>query len=244
MEDNRLRVAIVDDVRAECERLRDRLSAYAGARGLAWELRCFSGGREFLAAAEREQFSLVFLDIVMEDMDGLETARRLRLADGDVPVVFVTSEAGYAVEGYEVEAAGFLVKGDDAAQERFERLMRRLEARLREEPALDLAARGKAVHVPVGEIVCAEILDHQMRIVTRRGAFQLRMAMGELRPLLDGRFFECHRGVAVNLDHVRSLGGAVVTMDNGAVLPVSRRRRSALEAAWAARRFDRLRGRA
>ena len=90
MEDNRLRVAIVDDVRAECERLRDRLSAYAGARGLAWELRCFSGGREFLAAAEREQFSLVFLDIVMEDMDGLETARRLRLADGDVPVVFVT----------------------------------------------------------------------------------------------------------------------------------------------------------
>lgn len=48
---------------------------------------------------------------MMDGIDGLETARRLRALGSEALLVFVTTEAGYALEGYEVEAAGFLVKG-------------------------------------------------------------------------------------------------------------------------------------
>ena len=47
----------------------------------------------------------------MDGIDGLETARRLRALGSEALLVFVTTEAGYALEGYEVEAAGYLVKG-------------------------------------------------------------------------------------------------------------------------------------
>lgn len=66
--------------------------------------------------------------------------------------------------------------------------------------------------------------------------------MEEFKPLLpqDGRFFECHRGIVINLDTVTSLGGQVVTMENGDTLPVSRRR-TELERAYAVRSIARVR---
>ena len=57
----------------------------------------------------------------------------------------------------------------------------------------------------------------------------------------DNRFFECHRGVTVNLDAISALRDDVVMMRNGDVLPVSRRRRAALEKAYMQRSIARLR---
>lgn len=142
----------------------------------------------------------------MDGIDGLETARRLRALGSEALLVFVTTEAGYALEGYEVEAAGFLVKGAD-------------------------------------EVLYAEVLNYRMRLLTRAGEFLLRMTVEELKPMLpkDGRFYECHRGIVINLDAVGTLEAQVVVMENGDRLPVSRRRRPSLEQAYAERSIARVR---
>lgn len=183
---------------------------------------------------------MVFLDVVMDGLDGIETARRLRAADPEVLLVFVTTEASYALEGYEVEAAGFLVKEETQAGRRFQRLMERLERRLQQDALLELGEFCLAV----GDVAWAEVRDHNMVFRLRDGReLALRMTMEELKELLprDGRFFECHRGVLVNLDEVDTLDGQVITMAGGQLLPVSRRRRAELERAYAARSIAKLR---
>ena len=87
----------------------------------------------------------------------------------------------------------------------------------------------------------AEVLNHRMRLLTRAGEFLLRMTVEELKPMLpkDGRFYECHRGIVINLDAVGTLEAQVVVMENGDRLPVSRRRRPSLEQAYAERSIAR-----
>ena len=236
-------IAVVDDMAADRERLQAMVLDYAAAHGLPWQVRCFSSGEAFLERLEPEGFALVFLDILMGGMDGMETARRLRATDPEVPLVFVTTEAGYAVEGYEVESAGFLLKEESQQKRRFTQLMDRLAPRLRRDAVLELWENGLPLQIPAGAVRYAEVLDHDMRLHTRDGLLVLRMTMAELKPLLpqDGRFFECHRGIVINLDEVEDLGSQVVTMAGGDILPVSRRRRTELERSYAQRNIDRVR---
>lgn len=124
-----------------------------------------------------------------------------------------------------------------------ERLMDRLLRRLRLEEYIDLSATAASVRVPADEVLYAEVLNHRMRLLTRAGEFLLRMTVEELKPMLpkDGRFYECHRGIVINLDAVGTLEAQVVVMENGGRLPVSRRRRPSLEQAYAERSIARVR---
>lgn len=239
-----INIAAVDDLPADLERLGAALETYAAQHELTIEVSGFRSGEELLEAAASGGFDTVFLDIVMDGIDGLETARRLRALGSEALIVFVTTEAGYALEGYEVEAAGFLVKGaGESGQRRFERLMDRLLRRLRLEEYIDLSATAASVRVPADEVLYAEVLNHRMRLLTRAGEFLLRMTVEELKPMLpkDGRFYECHRGIVINLDAVGTLEAQVVVMENGDRLPVSRRRRPSLEQAYAERSIARVR---
>ena len=232
-------IAVVDDQACDREQLCALLAAYAAGRGLAWQTVGFPSGEALLDHYCPGKFQAIFLDILMEGTDGMETARRLRQADPEVLLVFVTTEADFAAAGYEVEAAGFLVKGP-RLEERMGRLLPRLERKLAGDAVIVLPGGA----VPAGAVQYAEVLDHKMKLHLRGGDLILRMTIGELRRLLprDGRFFECHRGILLNLDAVRDLGEQVVVMKNGDTVPVSRRRRTKLEQAYAARTIARIRG--
>ena len=144
---NIVNIAVVDDFPPDRERLSAGLRLYAAERHLPWQVFCFSGGADLLST-DPGRYAMVFLDIVMEGLDGLETARRLRAGGWDGLLVFVTTEADYAVDGYEVEAAGFLVKDSVQQKSRFTRLLERLERRLDTDPILDLSGQRRYRRAP------------------------------------------------------------------------------------------------
>ena len=239
-----LQIAVVDDLLCDRERISARIAAYAEDHHQSWQVTCFSSGEEFLSTLPERRYAIVFLDILMTGINGIETARRLRKEDPDAMIVFVTTEADYAVDGYEVEAAGFLLKEDSRRKNRFDQLMQRLTRHIFQDVLLELPRGGASLQISAGDILYAEVLDHAMHLHTKSDVYILRMTMDELKPALpqDGRFFECHRGIVVNLDTVVALGGQVIRIENGDTLPVSRRKRSELEHAYAARSISRVRG--
>ncbi len=118
-----MRIAIVEDRPEDQKRLSDLLAEDARGRGWTYTLETYPSGEAFLAAAGK--FDIVFLDVILDGIDGLETARRFRDRDRDALLAFVTVEEDFAIEGYEVDAAAFLVK--PAKAERFHRTMNRLD---------------------------------------------------------------------------------------------------------------------
>ena len=105
----RVRVCIVEDDERDAARLRDALETFARESGVAFEVDEHRDGAD-LVASYRADVDVLFLDIEMDRLDGMETARLVRETDQDVVIFFVTNMIQYALEGYTVNASGYIVK--------------------------------------------------------------------------------------------------------------------------------------
>ena len=102
------RIALVEDELDAADALAAFLDRYAQERGLDFALARFTNAMDF--ELTKESFDLVFMDIQMPGINGMEAAHLLRTYDEVTPIVFVTNLAQYAVRGYEVDALDFIVK--------------------------------------------------------------------------------------------------------------------------------------
>lgn len=219
-----MRIAIVDDIPQERTLLRERLESQLVQRGVPAELTEFECGEAFLAAARQQPFTVAFLDIFMGSDNGIETARQLRKFDMDCLLVFSTTSTDYALEGFRVRAIQYLVK--PYTQKDIDALMEEILSRLpKPDGFLRLRVNGSDVQVWLRDIVYAEHFSHLIHIHT---AFEktlvTRQTLAAFMELLKGdeRFFQCSRGIVVNMEHALDFDGAAFTLDSGGVIPVSR----------------------
>lgn len=80
-------------------------------RGIMLEIDTFSSGKEFVELGiEMVKYKIVFLDINMDELDGIMTAKKIRENSKDMFIVFVTAFVNYTIEGYKVDAVRYILK--------------------------------------------------------------------------------------------------------------------------------------
>lgn len=234
-----MRIAIVDDNAADRRWLTRQVEGLLARRKMEGAAFGFEAGEGFLTAARQERFDLAFLDIYMDGLDGVSTAKELRTFDRDCALVFSTASRDHALEGFQVRAAQYLVKPYQAQELEllFDDLARLLPA---QEKYVVLRSERRDIRVRMRSILWAEHFQHQVHIHTIEGRdISTRLTFREFSAQLapDPRFFVCGRGLLVNLDHVADFDGAVFLLSGGTRLPVSRDLIPAARAAFADRLF-------
>lgn len=225
-----IRVAIVEDDSSERERLRVCLRWLEESEGMRFHVTEFSSGTAFIGSYE-PGYDLIFMDIEMPGMDGMETARALRKMDASVLLIFVTNMAQYAIAGYEVEALDFILKPVNRYS--FAIKMKRAVARIpkRIEEYVTVKCEGELRQVPIASVRWLDIDGHYVVYHTTEGDFEEYGTLKEAYGKLNRSFFVfANRSCLVNLYHVSAVNKNSVTVGDSQ-LDISRPQKKSFLAA-------------
>ena len=221
-----LRIAVVEDDAPTREKLCTLIRDHAVSKGKNLAVTPLEDGSSLLGGA-LSGYDIIFLDIMLPGLTGMEVAERIRAGDPDVVLVFITNAAQYAIKGYAVGALDFVLKPVNP-YEFLVKLERALEraAQRRQRPITLQTADGVQV-LSSRDILYVETRDRKLFYHTTRGCFAVRSSMQSAETLLGSlRFVRCNQCYLVNLRHVQSVQGDFVTVGRDR-LEVSRRQRTA-----------------
>ena len=168
---------------------------------------------------------ILFLDIKMNGMSGMELAGKLRSRDQDITIVFLTALEEYVYRAFDVGAFHYLLKPVDTVKfyevlEKAVALRERVRetARMRGECAgecLTIKSRARTEKVYLSEIVYLEVLNRKVTLHKMQGQIEFYGRLKDLERRLSEDFVRCHRAYVVNLRYVRRYDGAGITLENG-----------------------------
>ena len=221
-----IRIAIVDDEREAAEALQGMISRYAEEKGVAIETILFSNAVLFLTNYQAN-YDIVFMDIEMPYLNGMEGAAKLREIDHTTLLIFATNLGHMAAMGYTVEAFDFVVKpfSYDTLSGKLKRAFDRLERS--KVLNVSFSSDGARLNMPHSEIRYLEVMDHQLIFHTDSGNYPVYGTMAKMREQLEPLGFSlCNNCYLVNLRFVRKVEKYTVTVGND-VLQISRPRKKA-----------------
>ena len=206
-------IAICDDEEIIIERIADLIKK----QNTDCNIESFQSGNELLAAKRR--YDLIFLDIQMDGINGMDTAKAIREYDRKAVIIFVTAVKEYVFEAFDVGAFHYLLKpiGEQKFAEVFENAVREVrECRIqRETPTLFIKTKNKSYTFNQSEIVFIESRNRKAAIHTAGNTLEVYAVMNELQKELGNSFYRCHRGYLVNMAHITEYSSDMIEMDNG-----------------------------
>ena len=237
-----LKIAICDDLREERARLIPLLQEYCAANGVLAAFLEYADGESLLSAFSKDAFSLIFLDIYMDGMTGVETARALKAVDPDCVIIFTTTSLEHGADAFDVEAFHYLIKPVD--QDKLFAVLNKWRDWLCEAAVVELKC-GRAVRsVPIKDILYIDVLGRNSTVHTVSGQIETSMTLAALEGMLPGgQFCRPIRYCLAAMQHIRTVGDDGVSLDNGEKLAVSRLEKENLRQQLASYRLRRLRRR-
>lgn len=216
------RFAVCDDSPADRDYVTGLIQEWSRIAELSLQIDGYPSAESFLFAFEENRaVDVLFLDIEMGELSGMELAKRLRQMGAGLQIVFLTGYMEYIAEGYDVEALHFLIK--PVTKKRLEAVLNRAVERLRNrENALLLSLPDGLVRLPLYEIRYLEVMKNYVTVHAAE-RYSVKRSLNELTKNLDESFYRMHRSYIVNLRFVKRITRTEVVLKDGTELPLSRK---------------------
>ena len=213
------RILIADDEGIMVESLKTIITSSFGDE---CEIACAKTGRAVVEQAESFRPDIALVDIQMPGLNGMEAAAALRKKDSSVLLVFVTNMAQYAVRGYDVNAAGFILK--PVSYYDFLMRMRKcigiLQTRVEEYVTLNM--RQGIIRLPARDILYIEVNRHMLTYHTFKDTVQTTGSLAETEVSLRGSgFLRCNSCYLVNPKAIQAVLGYDIRLINGETIQIS-----------------------
>lgn len=218
-----IRIAICEDEKEQQELLKNYIEKIFEKLYIKYSLDIFNSGEELLEKYSKD-IDLILLDIQLGEINGMDTARKIRVLDNNVEIIFITSLVEYALEGYKVRAYRYLVKPVkyEDIKENIINCIKEVEIKNK---YIIIKKQGHQIKLDINEITYIEVQKETITIHTLNGVYKINGTMNNIEKEIDcSRFFRCHKSFLVNLEHIKIIKQYIAILENNEEVPVSRYR--------------------
>lgn len=176
-------------------------------------------GEELLAGYNR--VDILFLDIQMNELSGMDVARKIREFDNNVEIIFTTSIVQHVFRAYEVRAYRYLVKPIE--YEKFKNEVKCcISDYLEKNSVVSIDSNKSTLVLPIGDILYAEVIKKEVTIYTESKIYTIETSMKSIeKKLSNHNFFRCHHSYLVNLKKINEISSKSIFIKNKEI-PISR----------------------
>ncbi len=220
-----MKIAVCDDDKKDIARLKKLIEAYDAYNNVGFSILEYESGSELLRDFSNGDYvDIIFLDINMDDIDGLSVAKKIREEMDDVPIVLVTAFMNYALEGYKVRASRFLIKDD--LDKTFTECMDDICGEIRRKSkVITFSCVEGEMRLKASDIILVETSGHKNLIKLKKMTYQIYKKLDDLEEMLKSYgFLRTHNSYLVNMAHIRGINSYLLTLDDGRQLPVPKAR--------------------
>lgn len=207
-----MNIAICDDEKVIRELIKERIEELSDE----CEVKMYASGEELLSSGE--VFDIIFLDIQMGELSGIETARSLRQQESESIIIFVTAVKEYVFEAFDVEAFYYLLKPieDNKFAEVFDRAEKGVLARkTRTQERIFIKTRNRNITIDKSRIYYVESRTRKVEIHLNNESIETYATMNEMEKQLGNDFYRCHRGYLVNMAYILEYDTSKIILNNG-----------------------------
>lgn len=225
-----IKIAVCDDEEYFREQIKEFLVEYMENMAVPFEIDVFSSGKKLADIGTKLLgYKIIFLDINMNDIDGIETAKIVRKYNQDSYLVFVTAYMDYTLEGYKVEAFRYILKKEDYFKEPLEECMNAIFEKMHYAVAKIKFKFNEGEHeIFLARLIYVESRLHKLEfhvMEEKEKIFSLYGKLNEIDKLLEKQsFIRIHQSFLINMKYIRRIERYKVILDNNLEFAISRAR--------------------
>lgn len=216
-----MKIAVCDDDSVQLKFIQSLVQKWCNSVNDKSDILFYSSAEELLFNYTPECFDILLLDIQMTGENGISLAKRIRSFNDDVAIIFITAVSDYVFDGYDVGAVQYLLK--PVNQNKLFECLNASHKKSALQRRIVFESEQGSTAAAVNDIVCLEAFSHKTKIVLIDKELYVNESIGSIVQRLGSAFYKCHRSYAVNIRHINSIKKYDTVMDNGLIVPVSRR---------------------
>lgn len=229
-----MKIAVCDDEKQFIEDVCPLLEAWAKKHEIHLSVFRFTDGDDLIDTHRKECMDLIFLDVIMPLLSGMETARELRCIDASVPIIFLTSSKEFAVDSYDVKAFHYLLKplNNDKL---FLILDDFFNTFYLPEHTITAKTTEGFCKIALADVDYLEAQNkHVLAYLSGGRIVEICEQLSKCKEVFSAEsgFYHCHRSYIVNLNHVEQFSKTELTTICHAAIPISRNCYTAFKEAY------------
>lgn len=217
-----LEIAICDDDKYNRKMLQSHIDTYMQDHNLTGNITLFSCREDFLAGNPDSSFDIVFMDIYMTGMNGVDTVLKVS-PQNTFQLVFITVSHEHAIEAFGPDAAHYLMKPitENTVAEAMERCLSRMGTNLQKR--IEIRTSSGNVSIPTDQIIYIEVYNKTCIIHSEESDFETKSSLDAIYELLcDDTFMRAQRSFVVNMRFIASFSYGRINLYNGMEIAPSR----------------------
>lgn len=217
-------IAICEDEKETQRLIEDYLDNILKNINIEYEIKKYISGEELLESNLKD-IDILLLDIQMGQINGMDTARKIREVDNKMEIIFITSLIDYVQEGYEVRAYRYLLKPIELEELKKHVLTCIKAIEINKNNYIVIKNKSNTYKIDSNEIKYIEVQKKYMLIHTINKSFDVRYSLEKIEKDINlDKFVRCHKSFLVNLSYVENIKSNTIVLESGEEVPVSRYR--------------------